>query len=54
MLSRNYEFYLVITSYWPYGLPYNLFLKYEKARPEPYSYLNSYSYLTLVNTCMID
>ena len=22
MLSRNYEFYLVITSYWPYGLPY--------------------------------
>ena len=23
MLSRNYDFYLVITSYWPYGLPYN-------------------------------
>ena len=22
MLSRNYEFYLVITNYWPYGLPY--------------------------------
>ena len=21
-LSRNYEFYLVITNYWPYGLPY--------------------------------
>ena len=21
MLYRNYEFYLVITSYWPYGLP---------------------------------
>ena len=23
MLSRNYEFYLVTTNYWPYGLPYN-------------------------------
>ena len=23
MLSHNYEFYLVITSYWPYGLPYS-------------------------------
>ena len=22
MLSRNYEFYLVITTYLPYGLPY--------------------------------
>ena len=23
MLSRIYDFYLVTTSYWPYGLPYN-------------------------------
>ena len=22
ILSRNYEFYLVIMNYWPYGLPY--------------------------------
>ena len=24
LLSRNYEFYLVIMNYWPYGLPYPL------------------------------
>ena len=23
MLFRKYEFYLVITNYWPYGLPYS-------------------------------
>ena len=23
MLSHYYEFYIVLTNYWPYGLPYN-------------------------------
>ena len=28
MLSHNYEFYLVITSYWPCGLPYLRAIRY--------------------------